>query len=178
MRALLISLAAVAMIATACGDSDTAELPINDGGGAAGTCLEGTPDCNDTPAPGDDLPILPGEDDGDGGLVPVGGMVVDGGLTVTDALAGDATGVIAVKGFVFDDGSGMRLCETLAESFPPQCGGPSIAVEGLALADVQEYATDEEPVLNTEQGVSWTDQHVTLLGELVGDVLTIATDSI
>ena len=97
---------------------------------------------------------------------------------LTDALAGDATGVIAVKGFVFDDGSGMRLCETLAESFPPQCGGPSIAVEGLALADVQEYATDEEPVLNTEQGVSWTDQHVTLLGELVGDVLTIATDSI
>jgi hypothetical protein len=42
-------LVAMAMLAAACGGADAAgSEPTTDGGPAAGTCLEGTPDCVDT----------------------------------------------------------------------------------------------------------------------------------
>ena len=96
-------------------------------------CLEGEPDCNDTLSPGDvpqDLP--PSSDDEPGSITPiaVGGALIGNGLTVADALATTAKGTLAVQGFVVDDGTGARLCDLLAESYPAQCGGDSMPVTG------------------------------------------------
>lgn len=56
-RSVALALAALLLVAgAACGDDDDLETstgadeaPLGDGGAAAGTCLEGTPDCQDTP---------------------------------------------------------------------------------------------------------------------------------
>jgi hypothetical protein len=80
-------------------------------------------------------------------------------------LVSDIGGVIAVQGFLFDDGSGPVLCEVLAESFPPQCGGASVEVSGHG------EATDV-PIVS-EQGVTWTDQTLVLFGELDGGTFVV-----
>lgn len=159
-------LAVLAIALASCGGSSTgaAALPVNDGDEpplAVGACLEGEPECNDTVLP--DAGDLPPPDDG----VVSDGMVVDGGLSVSDALASDATGVVAVQGFLFDDGSGPVLCDALAESFPPQCGADSLAVSG------HEQSIDA-PLIN-EQGVTWTDQVVVVFGEIVDGTLVVDT---
>jgi hypothetical protein len=162
MRKMLTAVALIALLAAACGDDGTAEgseqLPPD----PAATCPEGTPDCNDTPSLAEP-PILPGEPDD--GVAPGSGspMVVDGALSVSEALATDASGPIAVSGFVVDDAAGLRLCEVLLESYPPQCGGASIPLAGTGTIDPDE--------LQIAQGVTWTDAPVTVLGEIVDGVL-------
>ncbi len=175
---LIALVAALMVVLAACGsDADQpSELPINDDAGdtpaAAGACLEGEPDCNDTGVMADDPLPLPGDDDeagssNDGGAVVSGGMTVDGGLTVSEALASDATGILAVQGFLLDDGTGARLCQALAESFPPQCGGASISVTN--------YEEVLDVPLQSEQSTTWTDEWVTLFGEIVDGVLVVDT---
>ena len=93
-------------------------------------------------------------------------MLVEGGLSVSEALTTGATGVIAVQGFLVDDGTGARLCEALAESYPPQCGGASILVTG--------YEDVITVPLGTEQGVTWTDESVSLFGEVTGGTLVVS----
>ncbi len=77
-------------------------------------------------------------------------------LTVSEALA--ASGEHPVSGHLVVTGESVRLCQALAESFPPQCGEASIEIRGLDLLDI--------PDLQTVQGVSWTDRPVTLSGVL------------
>lgn len=192
-------LVAVVLVAAACSGSsgdpelaplapDTAEptpLPPSDNPdatpGVAAVCAPDFPDCIDTvvidrepqalpdtetlPPAVDPEPVTPA----DSGPITSGGMLVDGGLTVPDALSTDATGLIAVQGHFFDDGTGARLCEVLAESFPPQCGGASIPLSGHE--DVIETV-----LLVTTQGVTWTDAPVSLLGEIIeGTLVVVAT---
>jgi hypothetical protein len=163
MKKLVLLIASLALIAAACGggENDAAALPVYDGADQPAidtACLVGEPDCNDAPGgEPQDLPP-PGDEPGTSD-----GFVVDGGLTVTDALETDATGIIAVSGFIVADAAGVRLCEALAESFPPQCGGPSILLEGLEQIDPDE--------LSTEGDVSWTDYAVTVFGELTDGTL-------
>ena len=61
-----------------------------------------------------------------------------------------------MNGSLFVDAEGtVLLCSAIAESFPPQCGGSRLVVDGLdldVLADVQEA-----------NGVRWVDQ-LQLLG--------------
>ena len=168
-RYLLAVFLGLALVATACGDGNDTTGGLDDSGipPAAGACLEGTVDCNDTPQLGDD-DLFPGGEPQDGAepiAGPTGGMVVDGGLTITEALEGEATGVIAVQGFYVDDGSGARLCEALAESFPPQCGEASIALGDGALDVIDPDEIQEA------QGVAWTDYPVTIIGEIVDGTL-------
>ena len=50
----------------------------------------------------------------------------DGGVTVSEALASDAH-VGWIRGFLLAErDQPVMLCETLAESFPPQCGGAAL----------------------------------------------------
>lgn len=168
MKKLVLLFASLVLVAAACGagEDDAAALPINTGDEPAidAACLVGEPDCNDTPGgEPQDLPP-PGDEPGTSD-----GFVVAGGLTVTDALETDETGVIAVSGFIVADAAGVRLCEALAESFPPQCGGPSILLEGLEQIDPDE--------LSTEGDVSWTDYAVTVFGELIDGTLVADTPS-
>lgn len=70
-----------------------------------------------------------------------------------------------VRGYVYVGPDGVsRLCAGLAGSFPPQCGDPSITVEGLDLDTLTGAESD--------QGVTWTGE-TTLHGELSAGVLTV-----
>ena len=92
----------------------------------------------------------------------VTGFLVDGGLTVSEALATSAQDVIAVRGIYFADATQSLLCELLAESFPPQCAGPRIPVDtaGIDLGPRQ-----------TAGGVTWSNDTVVIFGEIVGGTL-------
>lgn len=92
-------------------------------------------------------------------LVIVDGAAEAPGISVADALGHQATDdIVTVSGalFVNPDGS-VLLCDAIAESFPPQCGGERIRVQGLDIAAV--------PGLQTEGEVSWA-EGVTLLGSV------------
>ena len=166
-RVIALPVALVLALA-ACSSSDTGETPLGDTasetpGAAAGACLEGDPDCNDT---GDmNTPGPPPIDDSSGGDVVGSGALPDGGLTISEALATDATGTIAVQGFLVADETGARLCEVLAESYPPQCGGASIPV--------LEYDEMVDVPLQNAEGVTWTDESLSLFGELVDGVFVV-----
>jgi hypothetical protein len=62
----------------------------------------------------------------------------DGAMTVSQALGhrgGDDP--VLVSGALFVDADGtILLCEAIAESFPPQCGGARLEVRGLDLATI------------------------------------------
>ena len=159
MKKILLLMSSIALVAAACGSSDdtTAELPVNTSDevtpAASGACLEGEPDCDDTPG-GEPANQPPAGDEEE--PLPT---------TIRVAAAADADGPVAVAGFVVAAGDDVRLCEALAESFPPQCGGASIAISGLDQVDPDE--------LQTEGDVIWTDYAVTLFGEMVDGLLVV-----
>ncbi len=81
------------------------------------------------------------------------------GITVADALdqvGGDQPLLVNGSLFVDADG-GALLCEAIAESFPPQCGGLRLEVRGLDL---------DGQVLEEAEGVRWAES-VQLLGRVV-----------
>lgn len=92
-------------------------------------------------------------------LVIADGEPGDGGLSVADALGHQATDdLISVAGALFVDADGgALLCDAIAESFPPQCGGARIAVEGLDLSTIEG--------LQDENGVRWAES-VVLFGSV------------
>ncbi len=177
----LAGLAAVALLSAACGSdaesvTDAEELPINteggdEGPGTASACLADEPDCTDNPAlpdTGQDLPPI--DDEPEAPLVDADsstGVLVEGGLLVGDALTTEATGVLAVKGHGFDDGDGVRLCESLAPAGERyECGGASVLVENLEL-DV--IGAD----LVIHDGLTYTQDEIVLFGEVVEGVLVL-----
>ena len=74
------------------------------------------------------------EDDAAGGAgtsVPqTSGLGAGPGISIEEAIAADTDELLLVNGNLLADGDEVRLCYALAESFPPQCGGPSLVVEG------------------------------------------------
>jgi hypothetical protein len=91
-------------------------------------------------------------------------------LTVAEAAAGDYEGPAIVTGNVLAVDGVMRMCEMLAESFPPQCGGASILVEGIEPAEVDWIVEAED--------VWWTDREVELTGVLSDGVLTVSDNAL
>ncbi len=176
-RTLVMVGAAAVLALSACGSSNDNEPSTNDDSDVpivAGVCTVEEPDCTDTGVvDGDSSPGSANTNDADDGLVVSDGMTIDGGLTVEEALASGLPGVLAVKGNLFDDGSGARLCSVLAESFPPQCGGGSLALDGFDFADVEGLPAYELAGVQQSGGVSWTDGYVTLFGEIVDGALVV-----
>lgn len=92
-------------------------------------------------------------------------VIADGGpgdgpsLSVADALThGPTDDLVTVTGALFVDADGTaRLCDAIAESFPPQCGGERIVVEGLDLSSVAD--------LQEANGVRWAES-ATLFGSV------------
>ena len=82
------------------------------------------------------------------------------------ASARTADGPVEVAGFLVSRGGETRLCAALAESYPPQCGEPSLCVEGLDLERAGE--------LERAEGVTWSEREVTLAGTVAAGVLRIA----
>ena len=81
------------------------------------------------------------------------------GITVGEALGHQATDdLVTVTGSLLVDADGtVMLCEALAESFPPQCGGERLVIDGLDPSAVAG--------LQTEGDISWSDS-VTLFGSV------------
>jgi hypothetical protein len=92
-------------------------------------------------------------------LVIADGGLSEPGMSVAEALGHRATDdLVTVTGSLFVDPDGtVRLCDAIAESFPPQCGGERIVVQGLDLDAIAD--------LQTEGEVSWA-EGVTLFGSV------------
>ena len=187
--------AALALLSSACGSSDSAsdkasdpvgeeipidseELPIDtdantgvDEPNTASACLPDEPECDDTvevPESGQDLPTSDDEPEAaSGGGEASTGMLVDGGLTVTEALATDSTGILAVTGYGFEDEDGVRLCESLVPGGERyECGGASVLVESL---DLDVVGAD----VVIHDGLTYTSEQITIFGELTDGVLVL-----
>jgi hypothetical protein len=85
-------------------------------------------------------------------------------LTVAEALEREGEEVV-VRGYVLRDRDGTRLCSALAESHPPQCGRPSLEVEGLP---------EDDGELAEAQGVAWSERQLALRGVVTRGVLRVA----
>ena len=77
---------------------------------------------------------------------------------------------MAVRGYLVANAGRTRSCEALAQSYPPQCGGRFLSIDGF---DATTLVESEE-----EQGVRWTTKactkagtgcHVELIVERRGD---------
>ena len=109
----------------------------------------GSVDPTDGP-PAGEAPVL---------VIAEGGPGDGPGLSVAEALThGPTDDLVTVTGALFVDPDGsVRLCDAILESFPPQCGGDRIEVDGLDL--------DSIPNLQTEGDLSWA-EGVTLFGSV------------
>jgi hypothetical protein len=90
-------------------------------------------------------------------------------ISIDDALASGSDEMLLVNGNLLAQGGEVRLCSALAESFPPQCGGASLVVEGLKLEEVDGLVTEGE--------VSWTDRPIQLLGVVRDGTLTVSENA-
>lgn len=97
------------------------------------------------------------------------GLGAGPGISIEEALASDSAEPLLVNGNLLAEGDEIRLCDALAESFPPQCGGPQLHVEGLKLEEVDG--------LVREGVVAWTDRPIQLLGSVEGETLVVSTTS-
>lgn len=115
--------------------------------------------------------------DTDGAASPTGDQAGDpigdggdaaGGTTmrvysVTEAKSVEVEGSIHVTGLLIEDDSGWRLCASVLESHPPQCGGETLSVEGIDPSDLP---------LEEAGGVRWQTE-ATVVGEIDGDTLRV-----
>lgn len=177
---LLAGFTALGLLATGCGDSDdnsaddidTTATTVVDGAGTDDAvtsvpCAEDDPDCEDTDVAGDSQGDQPDTTEGGGEVDSSSETTVNGGLTVSEVLATEATGVLAVKGHLYDEGAGPALCETLVgrgERYG--CEGPLLPVEGLDLDSIGDDVIIHD-------GLTYTETEITVLGELVDGTLVI-----
>ena len=90
------------------------------------------------------------------------------GISIREAMSSDLAGPLLINGFIVAKSDDVRFCSVLAESYPPQCAGESLRIEGLDLSqlDLQEAG-----------GVTWSNQ-TQLLGELDGETLKVSQNVI
>ena len=164
IKILMVGLAAI--VATSCAITEERSGPGADGiPVVSAVCAPDYPDCVDTVVNGGETggptPTAPDEPASSG-------FVVGTGLTITEALAYEGTEPVAVGGFVVTTAAGTHLCELLAESYPPQCGGERLTVVNPD--------TLTNFVLIEEGGTQWSPDPVVVFGHISGADLTIATN--
>jgi hypothetical protein len=86
-------------------------------------------------------------------------------ITVKQALTAKPSETLLVRGALIASGRTVRLCYAILESYPPQCGGPSLVVRGLDLDTIGE--------LTNANGVTWSDREVRLRGVVTDGTLTV-----
>lgn len=88
-------------------------------------------------------------------------------MYVDEAIASGIQGDVRLEGFLIGrTGGPTRLCTEVLESFPPQCGGPSVLVEGLDAATVGELSVSDE--------IFWSEEQIELSGVLEDGVLRVS----
>jgi hypothetical protein len=102
-----------------------------------------------------------GSDDGEG--------EPGGALSIEQALAADGEEPVVVSGNLLAQSGEVHLCSALAESFPPQCVGAALGVEGLDLDSLDD--------LTTGGGVTWSDGPVRLRGTVRDGVLRVSQNA-
>ena len=98
-------------------------------------------------------------------------MLAGSGLSVAEIPSAPADEILAVRAYVIvaADGS-AQLCDALAESLPPQCGGASMPLTGLP----DGFLTG----LSYAEGVHWSDEPLQLLGRVRGGVFENDVDAL
>lgn len=81
-------------------------------------------------------------------------------LSVKEVVETSPMGLVEMRGSFIDGGSGALLCDTLAESFPPQCGGRWIVLLNHESLDLE---------LTTQGSVRWAEQTVFVVGHKLGE---------
>jgi hypothetical protein len=125
---------------------------------AAATLVLTAAGCGTDAPPGDagapaTAATAPGGGPAAGAMLPADGAATD----LAALLAGPVGVTRAVTAHVVVDAGGTaRLCGALRESYPPQCGEPSVPVTGLPDALVDG--------LTAAGGVRWSDAPVQLVG--------------
>ena len=92
--------------------------------------------------------------------------VPSAGISVARALEAETSEPVLVKGFLVVVDERPRLCSALAETYPPQCGAPSLAVAGLP--------TGDRGGLKEAGGVAWSEREIALLGTVEDGVLRVS----
>jgi|GEM_PF-1851283 len=171
MSIWLIAVVSVAFIASSCAVSEERSGPGADGiPEILLACAEDQTDCQDTLTTGDlptggNDPLAPSTESDSRSVSD--GMVVDDGLSIADAIAYEGSESVAVHGYLVRTSETAQLCEVLAESFPPQCGGASLAL--MNADDIVDLPLIEEG------DVQWSPDRVILIGTVAGNELTIDT---
>lgn len=145
--------------------SEPADVPVADDEGpasnSAGMCVEGEPDCDDTVVVGDDPIDLSNSDEPTSSNMPA-----DDGLTIAEALNTDATGILAVHGYLLGANNQLRLCEELVG------GGEGYICEGASVI-VSDLDMDEVPGLVFLEGTTFTEDEITVFGTLEAGVFEV-----
>jgi hypothetical protein len=66
------------------------------------------------------------------------------------------------SGFIFLDSTGSHICGSMMESYPPQCGKPSVKLLDLDPESVVALMSPSDPTL---EPVSWTEYELTVTGD-------------
>jgi hypothetical protein len=107
------------------------------------------------------LPAACGDDDGDDAAYEPGSLVA-----IEDVVGADVDVEVRVRGPAFRVAGTTRICSAILESFPPQCGEPSLVVEG--------WDIDTDGRAQTAGDVTWVED-VELTGTIDDGVLHAAT---
>jgi hypothetical protein len=75
---------------------------------------------------------------------------------------------IAVRGYVYDDGAFVQLCDGLTTEEPPRCRGPVLLVRGLDLARLAIIRAERDGAT-----VLYTEEPVVLGGTVDGTALDV-----
>jgi hypothetical protein len=110
--------------------------------------------------------LVGGDDDGEPEIREV--LSDERGLSVKEAIARAPEDTFAVRGFAYDDGAFIQLCNGLTDQSPPRCVGPSILLLDL---DLQRLPLERGEV--DGRRVLYTAEPVLLGGDLDGTQLRV-----
>lgn len=86
-------------------------------------------------------------------------------LSIAQALEEKPMGPVLVEGYVVSaKDRPIRFCSALAESFPPQCGQPSLRLDEIELEALE---------VTEHEGTAWTAKPVQIIGLVRGEALVI-----
>jgi hypothetical protein len=99
---------------------------------------------------------------------PVAGIGAGPGISIDEAIALQSPEPVLVNGWIHAEGGVIRFCDAIAESYPPQCPGVSLLVEGLKLEEVDG--------LQRASGVAWSER-TQLLGVVADGKITVSENA-
>jgi hypothetical protein len=91
---------------------------------------------------------------------------------LTPAEAADASGEVTVEGVLIAiEGDPVRMCSAILESYPPQCGQPSLEIRGLDLDSLDLGSTRPDDDVTAAR---WSDRPVRVTGTVENGVLVVS----